>query len=64
MSGIVASIFRVGTAGCGGWFAFLGFSGCGLSGVFHTIFVLYLIDLPSEALSSTSILSLVSIIVP
>ena len=64
LSGIVASTFIVGTAGCGGWFAFYGFSGCGLSGVFHTIFVLYLIDLPSEALSSTPILSLVSIIVP
>ena len=52
--------FRVGIAGCTGGFASPRFSVCGgLSSVFPTIFILYLNDLPSEALSSTtSILSL------
>ena len=56
----MTSTFKVGTTGCGGGFVSLWFPGCsGLSGVFSTIFVLYLNDLSSEALSSTlSILSL------
>ena len=60
LSEIGTSTFKVGTAGCGGWFTSPGFPvHVGLSGVFTTIFVLYLNDLPSEALSTTSsILSL------
>ena len=60
MSGIVTPTFRVGIAGCTDGFASPRFSVCGgLSSVFPTIFILYLNDLPSEALSSTtSILSL------
>ena len=58
LSRILTSTFKVGTAGCGGhcvWVpsGFCGSHGCrsGLFGVFPTIFVLYLNDLPSEALS-------------
>ena len=52
MSGIATSRFKV---GCGGRFACSRFSGQrGFSGVFTTSFVLYLNELPSEALSSTS----------
>ena len=58
MSRIVASIFKAGTGGCGGWFpAWSGSGWSGLSGVFPTIFVLYLNDLPSGALSSASSIS-------
>ena len=48
----MTSTFKVGTASL---FAFLSFPGCG--GVFPTIFVLYLNDLPSEALSLISSIS-------
>ena len=48
----MASTFKVGTGG-----RFTSQSFPGLSGVFPTIFVLYLNDLPSEALSSTSSIS-------
>ena len=52
LSGIVTSTFKVAE------FASPAFPGCGgLSGVFRVIFVLYLIDVTSETLSSTSILS-------
>ena len=57
LSGTVTSAFKAGTAACGGhvgWFP-SGFCGgfggrFGLSGVFPTIFVLNLNDLPSETL--------------
>ena len=44
----VTSAFKAGTAGCGGWVP-SGLCGCcsghsGLSGYFHTFFVLYLND--------------------
>ena len=45
LSGIVTSTFKVGTPGCAGRLASPGFPGFGfggLSGVFPTIFVLYL----------------------
>ena len=65
LTGIVTSAFKAHTGGCGGhggrggWdlsgFG-VGCGGCsglfGLSSVFHTIFVLYLNDLPSETLPS------------
>ena len=55
MSGIVISMFKDGTGGCGGWFASPEFPWCsGLSGVSPTIFVLYSNDVSSEALSLTS----------
>ena len=61
MGGIVTLAFEVDTAGCcgcGGWIpsgVYGGSGGCGgLFGAFPTIFVLYLNDLPSKALSSTS----------
>ena len=61
---MVTSTFKVGTAGCsgrGGWvpskFCDAGGGHGDLSGVFLSIFVLYLNDLPSEALSSTSSIS-------
>ena len=54
LNGTVTSTFKVGTAGCGGRGGWVpsGFCGGwvgrgGLSGAFHTIFVLYLNDLPS-----------------
>ena len=47
--GIVTSAFKADTSGYGGR--------GGLLGVFLTIFVLYLNDLPSEVLSSTSSIS-------
>ena len=51
LSGIVTSTIKVGTAGCGGQLASLGFPDfAGLSGIFSTIVVLYLKHLPSEAL--------------
>ena len=59
MSGIVISTFKVGTAGCGGRGGCVSFGFCGrggrggLSGVSPAIFVLYLHNLPYEALSST-----------
>ena len=67
LSGIVTSTFKAGTGGRGvrggrgSWDPPVVSGGCGahfgcagLCGVFPTIFVLYLNDLPSEALSSTS----------
>ena len=64
LSGIVTSTFKDGTGDCGGYTAWVssGFcGGCGgrlgIYGVFPTIFVLYLNDLLSEALSSTSSIS-------
>ena len=55
MGGIATSRFKVDSAGCGGRFACSRFSGQrGFFGVFTTSFVLYLNELPSEALSSTS----------
>ena len=55
LSGIVTSTFKVGTVGCPGRFTSPGFPGRdGLSGVFPTIFVLYLNDLPSEEFLSAS----------
>ena len=63
MSGIETSTFKTGTGGYGGRFGRDGwdpseFGGCGgISGVFPTTFVLYLNDLPSEALSLTSSIS-------
>ena len=60
----MTSTFKTGTGGCNGhscrdgWDPSVFCGGCGdLSGVFPTIFVLYLSDLPSEALSSTSTIS-------
>ena len=51
----MTSAFKIGTVGCSGQFTFPGFLVRGsLSGVFPTIFVLYLNNLPSEALPSTS----------
>ena len=63
MSEIVNLTFKTGTGSCGGCSGWTGWDqsgfdgGCGgcskrssLSGVFPTIFILYLIDLPSEAL--------------
>ena len=66
LSGTVTSAFKAGTGGCGvfgGWvpFGFFGgFGGCsGLLDVFLDYFVIYVNDLPSEALSLiTSISSL------
>ena len=71
LSWIAVSTFKAGTADCGdlggccGWDPSRFGDGCGsrgglsgFCGVFPTIFVLYLNDLSSEALSSTSILSL------
>ena len=64
MSEIVTSTFKVGTACCGGCGVWVPSAFCGdqegrggLSGVFPTIFVLYLNDLLSEALSSASSIS-------
>ena len=61
MGGIVTSTFKVATVLCGccvNWVPSGFCGGCGsrggLSGVFSTIFVIYLNDLPSQALSSTS----------
>ena len=52
LSKIVSSIFKIGTSCCGGRPTSSSFQGrFGLLGVFHTIFILYLNDLPSEALS-------------
>ena len=52
LSEIVTSIFKVGTSYCSGRLTSSSFQGrSSLPGVFHTIFVLYLNDLPSEALS-------------
>ena len=52
LSGTVTSTFKVGTADCGGRLRSSLFPGrSGFSGAFPTIFVLYLNDLPSEALS-------------
>ena len=55
---------RGGRGGCSGWYRCAFCGGCGgnsglsgLHGVFLTIFVFYLNDLPSEALSSTSSVS-------
>ena len=46
LSGIVTSKFKCGTAGCAGRFTSVGFPDCdGLSGVFLTVFVLYLYHL-------------------
>ena len=61
MIGIVTSTFKANTGGCGGsggrggWDS-TGFDGgCGsISGTFPSILVLYLSDLPSETLPSTS----------
>ena len=54
LNGIVTSTLKVGIAGSGGrggWVPSRFCGGCvgrsGLSGAFHTIFVLYLNDLPS-----------------
>ena len=48
----MTSTFKVGTFGCGDEFVSPGFLGrAGLFAVFPTIFVLYLNDLPSGALS-------------
>ena len=64
MSGIVISTFNVGAASCGGcsgWDPSRFGTGCSdcsdVFRVFSAIFVLYLNDLPSEALSSTSSIS-------
>ena len=55
---IVTSAFKIGAIGCSGQFTFPGFPVRGsLSGVFSTIFVLYLNNLPSEASPSTSSIS-------
>ena len=55
---MVTSKFDADTTGCAGWIVYRGFSGCGSpSGVFSTIFVIYLKNLPSEPLSSTSSVS-------
>ena len=61
MNGILALTFEIGTASCGDWGGWVpsGFcGGCGGHGrilcVFSIIFVSYLNDLSSEALSSTS----------
>ena len=66
LHGIVTSTFKADLGGCGGcgvWFASWsgsGYGGCGgLSGVFPTIFALYVNDLQSEALSSVSVKSLI-----
>ena len=59
----MTSVFKEGIGGCpgcGGWFP--SWSGCGhagragLTSVFIIIFVLYLNDLPSEGLLSTSLI--------
>ena len=55
LSEIATSTFDVDTPGCAGWIVSHAFLGCGSrSGVFSTVFVIYLNNLPSEALSSTS----------
>ena len=53
MSETATSSFDVDTPGCAGWIVFHG----GLLGVFSTILVIYLNDLSSEVLSSTSSVS-------
>ena len=54
----MTSTFKAGTSGRGGRFASPSFpSLAGLCGVFPIMFVLKLIDLPSEALSPTSSIS-------
>ena len=48
------SMFKDGIGGCAGGSTSPGFPGCGShAGVFPIIFVLHLIDLPCESLSST-----------